>query len=183
MKRMAKGPKSRYNASDSTNKDMRLLSRLRSWLAPPPALASRPAARTLWYWAPVAGYAAVIFGLSSLSTPGVSLPCIIPFGDKVLHAGVYGGLALLALRAFRHAGGSKGARYALGLAIAAAALYGVTDELHQLFVPQRHADPWDWLADVGGACVATVAWQCFVWQKPSPPTALLSGFGMTDEAG
>jgi len=32
-----------------------------------------------------------------------------------------------------------------------AAFYGMTDEIHQYFVPGRSADPWDWLADTVGA--------------------------------
>lgn len=36
-------------------------------------------------------------------------------------------------------------------AVAAASLYGVTDEIHQLFVPGRFCDPADWLVDTLGA--------------------------------
>lgn len=36
-------------------------------------------------------------------------------------------------------------------AVALASLYGVTDELHQLFVPGRMCDPADWLTDTLGA--------------------------------
>ncbi len=105
------------------------------------------------------GYAAGIFLLSSMSASEIDLPLLpIPFGDKIVHAVIYGGLALLALRAFRHAGGPEGARYALTLAIVATSVYGISDELHQLFVPNRHADPWDWLADTGGALAATLGW-------------------------
>ena len=32
-----------------------------------------------------------------------------------------------------------------------AALYGITDEIHQSFVPMRQADFWDWVADALGA--------------------------------
>lgn len=37
------------------------------------------------------------------------------------------------------------------LAIVCASLYGVTDEIHQLFVPGRFCDPADWLVDTLGA--------------------------------
>lgn len=37
------------------------------------------------------------------------------------------------------------------LAVLLASLYGVTDELHQWFVPGRFADPVDWLVDTCGA--------------------------------
>lgn len=41
-------------------------------------------------------------------------------------------------------------------AIAIASAYGVSDELHQLFVPGRCADPIDWLVDTLGALTAIV---------------------------
>jgi VanZ family protein len=39
----------------------------------------------------------------------------------------------------------------LAVAIAIASLYGVSDEIHQLFVPGRACDPVDWLVDTAGA--------------------------------
>jgi VanZ family protein len=116
-----------------------------------------------WYWGPVVAYAAMIFLLSSLSVSELDLPVLrVPFGDKLAHAGLYGGFALLAMRAFRHAGGAEGARYAWVLGVVAAALYGLSDELHQVFVPNRHADAWDWLADTSGALVAALSWTRWV---------------------
>ncbi|MDI6828677.1 MAG: VanZ family protein, partial [Armatimonadota bacterium] len=43
-------------------------------------------------------------------------------------------------------------RYLQALGIAA--LYGVTDEYHQSFVPGRRCELYDWMADVLGAAVA-----------------------------
>jgi VanZ family protein len=37
------------------------------------------------------------------------------------------------------------------LAVVLASAYGVTDELHQAFVPGRVPDPADWLVDTAGA--------------------------------
>lgn len=48
-------------------------------------------------------------------------------------------------------------RRALALAIVAASLYGVTDELHQSFVPMRSCDPADWLVDTVAAAVGALA--------------------------
>ncbi|MBI5855868.1 MAG: VanZ family protein [Nitrospirae bacterium] len=138
----------------------------------------------LWYWGPVVGYAVLIFTLSSLS--GSEMPFSlfpIPYNDKILHALVYGGLALLALRAFRHAAGLIGARYALVLAVVVAALYGMSDELHQVFVPNRHADVWDWVADTAGATLAIWIWK-FWWptrrRLPEPDRPVP---GISDPAG
>ena len=50
-------------------------------------------------------------------------------------------------------------RKALCAAIAVASLYGVTDELHQMFVPGRSCDPADWLVDtVAAACACLFFW-------------------------
>lgn len=40
-----------------------------------------------------------------------------------------------------------------GAAVAGAGLYGITDELHQVYVPGRTADVADWLVDMAGALV------------------------------
>ena len=39
------------------------------------------------------------------------------------------------------------------LAVLIASLYGITDEIHQLFAPGRFCDPVDWLVDTAGAFV------------------------------
>ncbi len=39
------------------------------------------------------------------------------------------------------------------IAIACASAYGITDEFHQLFVPERACDPADWLTDTCGAAL------------------------------
>lgn len=52
------------------------------------------------------------------------------------------------------------ARRAALLAVVIASAYGVTDELHQLFVPGRACDPVDWLVDTAGATLgALIAWR------------------------
>ncbi len=101
-------------------------------------------------WAPVGACMALIFWLSSMSSP----PSPGPVNDKVLHFAAYGGLATLCLRA------TSGGRLA-GLTSRAAVLawilavgYGVTDEVHQRFVPYRTADVADLAADALGAAAA-----------------------------
>jgi len=98
----------------------------------------RGALRVIAYLAAVA-WMGVIFILSSV--PGSQIPGRWgPLGHFGEYA-ILGALLLVALGLPKHA-------------IAAAALasvYGVTDEIHQLFVPGRHADPVDWLVDTLGA--------------------------------
>ncbi len=99
------------------------------------------------------GWMAVLFWLSS--QPSIDAPLLFPGQDKLFHALVYGLLACLllgTLRAGRRGYSLRQAWLAAGLA----SLYGITDELHQAFVPGRSADAWDWAADTGGALLA--AW-------------------------
>ncbi len=115
----------------------------------------------LWYWAPVALYAGTIFYLSSQSHPEEQLPSFLlkDVSDKVLHAVEYGILAMLCYRAFRWAAGPAVARQAVVLAIVTASVYGITDEVHQLFVPFRESSWQDWLADTIGATIGAMSWR------------------------
>jgi VanZ family protein len=111
----------------------------------------------------VAAYAALIFYLSSLSQPEVYVPSLLmPLGDKTLHGLEYGLLGILTFRAFRFAGGYWSASHALLLAIAASGGYGLTDEIHQAFVPLREADVWDLVIDVVAASIAAWGWSRFI---------------------
>ncbi|MGE0461149.1 MAG: VanZ family protein [Vicinamibacterales bacterium] len=119
---------------------------------------------SLTLWGPVAAYMAALFALSSQATlPGVSLT-----PDWTQHGMAYAGLAIVTLRAT--AGGrwsGVGAR-AVSLAWVIAALYGVTDEWHQAFVPGRMADVRDVAADaVGAALGLAAAWAWSIIRRPS----------------
>jgi VanZ family protein len=95
---------------------------------------------------------ALIFAVSSISHPPDLSESI---GDKGAHGLLYLGLAALMVRAL--AGGWH--PFGGGIAVAAvvySTLYGVSDELHQLFVPNRTADLADLAADAAGAAVAVV---------------------------
>ncbi len=110
--------------------------------------------RLLVLWGPVVAYMAALFFVSSLSdVPGPPSG----FSDKHEHFVFYAVLGALALRAL--AGGRwQGVtiRTLLG-AILIAAAYGVSDEVHQWFVPGRDADPLDAVADTAGAATAAAA--------------------------
>jgi VanZ family protein len=45
------------------------------------------------------------------------------------------------------------------LAIVAASIYGITDEVHQAFVPLRESSWKDWLADSTGAVMGAMSWR------------------------
>ena len=117
--------------------------------------------QVFWYWVPVALYAGTIFYLSSQSHPEEQLPSFLlkDVSDKVLHAVAYCILSLLCYRAFRWAAGPAVARQAVVLAIVTASVYGITDEMHQLFVPFRESSWQDWLADTIGATIGVTSWR------------------------
>ena len=124
--------------------------------------------QVLWYWMPVALYAGVIFFLSNQSHPEEHLPSFLlkDVSDKVLHEVEYAVLGGLCYRAFRWGLNSKLAARALIIAIVTASLYGVTDEVHQLFVPFRESSWLDWLADTIGAVIGALSWQFFLGVDP-----------------
>jgi len=125
----------------------------------------------LLLWAPVALYMMLIFWLSSISRPP-DLPSGV--SDKGAHVLLYSGLGALLVRA--RAGGWR-RPVTLGIAAAAivvATLYGITDEIHQHFVPPREVEVRDILADAIGASLAAgalYAWSCIANAKPPRVTA------------
>jgi len=99
-------------------------------------------------------WAAVIFVVSSSPDPFPFIPRALLSKDKVIHACVYGLLGAFVRVALD--GTRLPPRAALALAAALATLYGVSDELHQSFVPGRDTSAGDLLADAVGACLG--AW-------------------------
>lgn len=92
-------------------------------------------------------YCALIFWLSD--QPVLSLKISLPHIDKVIHAGAYTIMGILAWRAFR----PFNPQPALWV-IVFCSLYGLSDEWHQSFVIGRTADFFDWLADTLGGLIA-----------------------------
>lgn len=112
--------------------------------------------RALLLWGPVALYALAIFVESSIST----VPAFPSgFTDKDGHGLLYAGLGVLVLRA-ASGGQWDGVTWrATAVAVVCAAVYGITDEFHQWFVPGRTADVYDWIADCTGATVGVaIVW-------------------------
>ena len=103
-----------------------------------------PAPRRAWLWPLLV--ALLIFGASSRSH--VATPGKIPHLDKVAHFSVYGLLGTLLVRT------QWGGRWAPLVALGMASLYGVSDEIHQSYVPGRSIEFADWVADTAGAAVA-----------------------------
>ena len=93
------------------------------------------------------GWMALIFFLSS--QPDVPAPELFSQQDKVAHLLAFGVLGLLLAFALTPPAAASWRRVLLITALVT--VYGITDELHQYFVPGREASIWDVLADgVGG---------------------------------
>ena len=85
-------------------------------------------------------FMALIFYLSAQTGDRVGIPA--PW-DKLVHGSAYALLGGLLQRGLGRPGPAWGT----------AALYGLSDEIHQHFVPGRSLDPADWLADCIGAAI------------------------------
>ncbi len=103
------------------------------------------------------GWMTWIFVLSAQESPPVPRSGF-SWEDKVQHAITYAVLAFLTLRVAERAARRRGAAVATyAFAFVWAALYGLSDEWHQGFVPGRDASAADWLADAAGAALVVVA--------------------------
>ena len=103
-------------------------------------------------WLPACAQMALIFGASSV--PGDQLPGTV--WDKLAHFAVYGLLGLcflLPLAGGRLSGVTVGRAAA---AVLLASVYGISDEMHQSFTPNRSSDVYDVFADAIGAAAAVV---------------------------
>ncbi|MBI4595389.1 MAG: VanZ family protein [Candidatus Tectomicrobia bacterium] len=125
----------------------------------------------LLYWMPVIAYGGFIFYLSSRPAPEF-LPSFNA-SDKLYHTAAYVVMCMLwrwafqPYRSFNYHG--KAWAWAIGLTI----LYGISDEIHQSFIPSREADVLDVLSDALGAFLAPLPYyflkeKIFLFLKPSP---------------
>lgn len=134
----------------------------------------------LWYWGPVCGYAGLIFYLSSQPFSEQDLSSFFGFfifdlfSDKILHVIEYAVLGGMCYRAFRWGTNGTWRDWAVPMAILLPSLYGISDEMHQAFVPFRDSNWHDWLADTVGATIGTVVTrQMFsLWPSHSTPEVL-----------
>ena len=108
-----------------------------------------------------------IFMLSSRSKLPLPDSALFPGMDKVLHALAFGCFAFsFSYWLGRDRWKSKPAVCVLIVCIAAAC-YGASDEIHQMFVPGRDASVYDWIADCTGALAASLVRTAIVRRKKS----------------
>jgi VanZ family protein len=120
------------------------------------------------YLACIALYCTGIFYMSAQSRIEQAAPGWLEFpgADKLAHLFIYAGLTLLVSWAIRQSNESPRPWVQWGAPILFAACYGITDEIHQYYVPNRDMDPLDLLADAAGAILIQSIWCGKVWRVP-----------------
>ena len=103
----------------------------------------------LFYWLPILIYCIVIFIQSSYPSPE-DVPDI-PYFDKFLHFSAYALLGFLFVRAYRTLLIKDNFNLVIILSILSSSIYGISDELHQHYVPFRDADMMDAFMDMLGS--------------------------------
>lgn len=101
-------------------------------------------------WLPALLYMALIWTISSLSLPDVSVSRF-PLGDKGVHFVEYGVLAFLLTHAVFRTWPRHHPWRTASLAVLITVMWGFVDEIHQGFVPGRSSEGLDLVADSVGA--------------------------------
>lgn len=114
--------------------------------------------KTLSLWLPTILWVIGIFTLSSIPKLELTQEPLWNFiTRKLAHLFEYGVLFILFNRSF------EGKRPVTAFILTS--LYGVVDEMHQIFVPLREGSPIDVMVDAIGACLGWLAARRFNWVK------------------
>ena len=119
------------------------------------------------YWLPLILYCLFIYIQSDHPSPQ-QIPSI-PFVDKVLHFVAYGIMGILFYRAYQTLRIKNNIQMLMLLSMASASLYGISDEIHQSFVPFREAEVADVIADIIGAVTGVLLYQLLVVSRIEKP--------------
>ncbi|MDM8551248.1 VanZ family protein [Desulfobacterales bacterium HSG2] len=117
----------------------------------------------LFYWLPVFIYCLLIFIQSSYPSPIIAPE--LPHADKLVHFLGYGLLGILFFRAFGTLRFKDNADLVMILSIASSTLYGISDEIHQYYVPFRSADITDLSADAIGSFCGAFFYRLFMMRR------------------
>ena len=122
----------------------------------------------LFYWLPPIIYCLAIFVQSSF--PGAERMPDVRLFDKLLHFMAYALLGILFYRAYDTLTLKDNHKLLIFISIASATLYGISDEIHQYFVPSRYAEMADVVANtIGSICGVYLYHRWKVRKKPLPP--------------
>lgn len=112
-----------------------------------------------------AAYCGFIFYLSSEPKPP-TLDITFPGADKVAHAVLYAGLAATLSLGIQRSNDAPNPTLHFVVPILFAAVYGLSDEFHQSFVPERTFSLLDLAADAFGATAIQVVLCLYLWKAP-----------------
>ncbi len=110
-------------------------------------------------------YCLLIFWLSSQSDPGRLSSFVVP--DKIAHILEYSGFGFLLLRMLIFLNPERDVVQHLIWVFSGALLYGLSDEIHQYFVPGREFSWMDLLADGAGGYLGARLWMVFSGKRLS----------------
>ena len=110
-------------------------------------------------WLPLIAYCLLIYIQSSYPSPE-RIPSF-QFSDKVLHFCAYAVMGILFYRAYQTLRFKDNVRNLMLLSVVSASLYGISDEIHQYFVPFRDGDILDAIANTLGALCGVYLYHLF----------------------
>jgi VanZ family protein len=111
-------------------------------------------------WGPVVLIMGVIFAVSHMPDPGAPPGDL---SDKSAHFIAYAALGAALMRALASGRASGVTRRRMVFAVVLTSLYGVSDEVHQHFVPGRTPDWQDVVADAAGAVAGVLGMAGLLW--------------------
>ena len=117
----------------------------------------------LYYRLPVIALCTFIFWQSSY--PGIISEPLFPHDDKVIHFVIYALLAILTARYLTAEKPFWSFTKIKIIAILFACLFGLSDEIHQAFVPARYASISDVLANCAGSIAGCFFYLSFLSRK------------------
>ena len=119
------------------------------------------------YWLPLILYCLFIYIQSDHPSPK-QIP-MFPYVDKVLHVTAYGIMGILFYRAYQTLRLKDNIKMLMFLSVVSASLYGISDEIHQSFVPFRQAEVADVIADTIGAFSGVYLYQLLIVSRIKKP--------------
>ncbi|NQT22242.1 MAG: VanZ family protein [Candidatus Omnitrophica bacterium] len=111
--------------------------------------------RFLKFWGPVFVYMALMWYISSRPVGKIAF-LRIPFADKALHIAEFALFGYLLARALSYDRMDEDRILIPIIVIMLGVIWGVIDEIHQLFIPLRNSSIFDVIADAFGASIGGV---------------------------
>lgn len=108
-------------------------------------------------WLPVAACMGFIFYASSI--PGKNIPALFVNQDIVFHTSIYLLLAYFFSRALKNTYQDITVVKLILFTVIFGVIYGITDELHQVFVPYRTVSAWDVFNDGIGSLIGSLLYR------------------------